>query len=384
MNRRVLFVSNGVGEDLIAAGIAGIVQDAGAEATAYPLVGLGAYPTHTSLLDPRRELPSGGFSFRAGSRGLGADLAAGIAGLWFAQRRTLTRQRDRFDLVVAVGDVYCLWMAAIASPRPVMVATAESVRSSRFGLSARWVLRRHARHIFARDPDTAEALTAMGLPAEAPGNVMMDLLKRTGETFGLPQETPVVTLLPGSRRDAEENASLMARAADVIARETADVRFLLAVAPTVSAASIMERCGTLDAAATASDGGLQIGRARVQLTTAFADAVARAWVVLGMAGTANEQAAGLGRPVVAFPGHGAQFGPQFLRTQHQLLGDALVPARDWREAAGVVVRLLRDSGERERRGAAGRERMGPPGGTRRIADALLGILAGLNSRRLMR
>lgn len=364
--RRALFVSNGIGEDLIAARIIASLGAADAAlgtegaVTAYPLVGTGAYPPHISLLDPRRALPSGGFSFRAGLRGLGADLAAGIVGLSIQQRRTLARQRGRHSLVVAVGDAYCLWMAGQASSRVAFVSTAESVRIAPFGPLARAVMRRYARRIFARDPDSAEALAAHGLPAVAAGNVIMDLLQTTDERFGLPVETAVVTLLPGSRRDAPRNAAMLARAAEAVTGEIPDVRFLLPLAPTVSADEVARNLGA--------------SAARIHVTRAFADAVTRASVIIGLAGTANEQAAGLGRPVVGFPGPGTQFGRAFLSGQHRLLGDALVPARDWRDAAAAVVRLLRDPDERARRGAVGRARMGPPGGAQRIAGALLEMI----------
>jgi hypothetical protein len=277
---------------------------------------------------------------------------------WLEQRRALAAQRGRFDLAVAVGDVYCLWMACLAAPRAALVATADSVRTGAFGPPARWVLRRHAEAVFARDPETAAALSAMGLPARWEGNVMMDLLEYAGDTFGLAPETPVVTLLPGSRRDSPDNAGLLGRTVEAVAREAPDARFLLALAPGIPAASVQER----------------MVFPLVQLTRSFADAVNRACVVVGMAGTANEQAAGLGKPVVVFPGAGAQFGPGFLRTQHRLLGEAVVPARDWREAADAVVRLLRDPSERDRRGSVGRQHMGPPGGADRIASALLQMI----------
>lgn len=375
MRRRVLFISNGIGEDMIAARIAASLPDRLVTVAAYPLVGLGVYPPSFVLLDPRRELPSAGFSLRSGWRGLPADLAAGLVGLWRAQYRTLRAQRGQWDLVVAVGDVYCLRMASLAAPRAAFVATAESVRIAPFGWVARQVMRRRALRIFARDPDSASFLAAHGLPAVAPGNVMMDLVSPTGETFDLEPDVPVVALLPGSRRDAPHNAVLLARAAAAIADRARDVRFLLAVAPTVSESALRERLCGLGYVATSADGDLTLGRARTKLTRAFADAVARAWVILGMAGTAHEQAAGLGRPVVAFPGHSAQFGRAFLGMQHRLLGDALVPTRHWGEAAAAVVRLLHDPAERERRGAVGRQRMGPPGGAQHIADELTELLS---------
>ncbi|MGH2373987.1 MAG: lipid-A-disaccharide synthase-related protein [bacterium] len=370
----MLVVSNGVGEDLIATRIIGSLPDPDVEVTAYPLVGLGAYPSHMPLLDPRRALPGGGFSLRAGLRGLGADLTSGLVGLWMAQRRTLRGQRGQFDLVTAVGDTYCLWMAALAAPRVAFVSTADSVRISPFGLLARISLRRHARRIFARDPETAQALVAQGLPAVAVGNAMMDLVHPAGERFSFPPHVQVVTLLPGSRGDAPENAALLARAARAIADECTDVRFLLARAPTVADDDITRALSASDSAMKRVGDMITIGPAQIHLTSAFADAVERATIVLGLAGTANEQAAGMGRPVVSFPGPGPQYGPAFLRDQHRLLGDALVPTSSWQEAVLAAVRLLRSPEERERRGAVGRARMGSAGGAQRIADALVEMI----------
>ncbi len=367
---RVLVVSNGVGEDLIATRIIESLPRADITVSAYPLVGLGAYPSHISLLDPRRALPGGGFSLRAGLRGLGSDLRGGIVSLWLAQRRTLRAQRGAFDLVVAIGDTYCLWMAGLAARRVAFVSTADSVRIAPFGLLARMGLRRHARRIFARDPETAEALVAQGLPAAAAGNVMMDLVRPAGECFDVPPDAPVVTLLPGSHRDAPANAALLARAARAIAGECPEARFLLARAAAVSADAIVRALAAVDGTMSRTGDVIVIGHARIHLTTAFADALERAAVVIGLAGTANEQAVGLGRPVVAFPGPGPQYGPAFLRAQHRLLGESLLPTPTWQEAAMAAIRLLRDPGERERRGAVGRERMGAAGGAQRIAGAL--------------
>jgi len=359
--KRVLLVSNGVGEDLIAGALARDLASRGVAVTAFPLVGLGAYPADVPLLDPRRELHSGGFSFRAGLRGLQGDLAGGILGLWSAQRRTLRAQRGRFDLVVAIGDTYCLYMAGAASRRVTLVATADSVRIGSFGNVARWWLRRFADRVFTRDADTADTLAAMGCQTESVGTAMLDQLQCTGETFGLDPTTPVVTLLPGSRRDAPDNAALLADAATAVAQEIPETRFLMALAPSVSADLVRARVAA--------------AKASIVLTPLLADAVSRASVVMGLAGTANEQAAGLGKPVVAFPGNGAQFGPHFLKAQHRLLGEALLPTATWRAAATAVVGLLRDHEERRRRGQIGRQRMGLPGATQRILTRLLEILS---------
>jgi uncharacterized protein (TIGR03492 family) len=146
-------------------------------------------------------------------------------------------------------------------------------------------------------------------------------------------------LLPGSRGDAPQNAVLLAQAAAAIAETTTDARFLVSVAPTVREEQVRRALAMCPGASAIEDHNLRIGSARLQLTTSFADALACGTVVIGMAGTAHEQAAAMGRPVVGFPGQGAQFGPQFLRLQQRLLGDALIAARNWREAAEIVVVL---------------------------------------------
>jgi uncharacterized protein (TIGR03492 family) len=150
------------------------------------------------------------------------------------------------------------------------------------------------------------------------------------------------------------------------------VHFVCALAPTIDLARVR-------AAASATgweiDGdGLRRDGITVTLTRAFGDAIRSAGVVVGLAGTANEQAAGLGRPVVTFVGPGAQVSPHFVALQQRLLGEALIVARGWQDAAEAVVRLLGNPAERAARGGIGRERMGEPGAVPRIAHAVLDLV----------
>jgi uncharacterized protein (TIGR03492 family) len=85
----------------------------------------------------------------------------------------------------------------------------------------------------------------------------------------------------------------------------------------------------------------------------------------------------LGKPVVAFPGPGVQYTPGFLSLQRKILGEALVAVPSAEQAAGAVLRLLADPPERDRRGQAGRERMGAPGAGARIAAALRALASEL-------
>jgi len=376
--KRLLVVSNGYGEDLEAAQVVRHLPPGAVAVSAYPLVGLGrAYPAGVTLLDPRRDLPSGGFGLRAGWAAAWADLRGGWIGLWRQQRRTLRSQRGAVDLVLAAGDVYCLWMASAAG-RPV--AYLALPRSEYIGphspLELR-IIRRTASEVFARDEVTAAALRRERIPARYLGFPLMDTLAPSGETFGIPAEQPLVTLLPGSKPPAFENVALLLRAAALAralaARHTPPVpppAVLVAWAPGLPVARLRETVEALGGRWT-DPRRFQLDGGEVVVTTEqFADALARSTVVLGMAGAAHEQAAGLGKPVVAFPGRGPQFTARFLREQQRLLGDALVAATGPEDAARAVVGLLADRAERERRGRVGRERQGGAGGAEAIAQQL--------------
>ncbi len=362
----VLIVSNGYGEDAVGNGLAQELREK-AKVVAYPLVGLGSAYQDVPLLDPRRDLPSGGFGLRGSWPVFLDDLRAGAWGLWRKQREALRRQRDKHTRIVALGDAYCLWIAAHAGKPAAFVATAKSEYNEPYRWFERALIRRLASVVYTRDEITAKTLNKHGIPARFSGNPLMDTVQAEAD---LPRNRswPTVTLLPGSRREAAKNLVLLLQLSDELALST-DTNIFCAVANTIHKEELMaeaRRVGWQDA-----DSELSSKHARVVLTNAFGSAIRSADVVVGLAGTANEQAAGLGKPVVAFPGSGAQYSKNFMRLQHRLLGDALVPARNWKEAAAAVIRLLRSPGERARRGQVGRDRMGEPGAIQRIAGELI-------------
>jgi uncharacterized protein (TIGR03492 family) len=110
---------------------------------------------------------------------------------------------------------------------------------------------------------------------------------------------------------------------------------------------------------------------------AFGDVLRAADAVLGQAGTGNEQAAGLGKPVIAAaerPESLERVGWYRMR-QQRLLGDALLvlPGDDDEAFASAVVRLIDDPVRIEKMAQAGRTRMGGTGAASAVADAALAI-----------
>lgn len=361
----ILIVSNGFGEDAVGNALAAVLRARGADVQAYPLVGLGHAYRDVRLVEPRRALPSGGFAFRGSWKLILAELRAGAWQLWRQQRNALRRQRGLHSHVVAIGDAYCLWMAAQAGVPIVFVATANSEYHDPLGWAARKLIRRYASVTYVRDRLTADALIRHEINARYAGNPLMDVIEN-GQVP--PLAAPVVVLLPGSRDDAATNLATLLQLCAAL-RGIRPITFVCALAPTVSRESVLRTVRPMGWQE--RDGQLWLGETRVLISREFGPTVRAADIVVGLAGTANEQAAGLGKAVVAFPVTGAQYTKGFMELQRRLLGDALVPARDWRDAATAVLRLLDDPAERARRGRAGSERMGDAGAVNRIAADVL-------------
>ncbi len=373
----LLVLSNGHGEDAIAARLVErlVARRPGLQVGALPLVGPGhAYErAGIPLVFRSRPMPSGGFGWQSPRLFL-QDLAAGFLSLTAAQLDVLRRLRDRVRALLVVGDIYPLLLSAAYRVPKVFVATARSDYISPHLAFERRVLARSCEVVFTRDAPTAASLCRAGVRAVHLGNVMMDLVQPRGLSLGLAPDRPVLGLLPGSRQDFADNLVALADLAREVVAQRPQVQVVAAVASGIGKLPLppgspwrvvdpdpRERAQGLQAVME-MEGGLRIGVTE----EGFADLLRSATVILGLSGTANEQAAGMGVPVVAFARPGVQYTRRFALRQKRLLAEALVLAQDPRDAAVWVVRLLDDPEERRRRGQAGRERMGGPGATERI------------------
>jgi len=383
---RILLVSNGFGEMAVLETVAKAIaaRDPSASLTHMPLVGrldAGAWP---QPVGPQAAMPSGGLVTYWNVPNIIRDVGAGLIGLSLSQFAFLSRQRRSYDAVVAVGDVYCaaacLWFARVPT---VVVATAKSERVAPHSWIERRILR-GARITFARDEPTALELMRGGVRARYAGNAMMDQV--VAPEFALPIADGAihVALLPGSRSDAPQNTRAAARRLlRMSALSGKPVQAFLALAPAADVTAII---GVLKAEgfevtvyrhvrgviAIALRDAVEIGLVRSGLAASL-DA---ADVVLGQAGTGNEQAAGLGKPVIAAaaPGESPQSVGWYRMRQQKLLGEALVVFQgDDDTFARDVLALLADRDRVAAMGAAGRERMGAPGASDAIAQAVLEV-----------
>ena len=372
---RVLFVTNGHGEAAIAARIARELPNVQTHHLALVGTGFGA----GSFVDvgPQRAMPSGGLVAMGNVAAFSRDLRAGFLALLGRQIGFLRGARSGYDCIVAVGDIYALLLARFAARPIVYVGTAKSVYVEPYGALERRVLR-GARAIFVRDEATAEDLRANGVEAEAPGNVIVDLLHDDGASLAWTRPLRLA-LLPGSREPAYGDAVLLAAVARRVAELRAGVEAAMSLAPGLDAArfaQVLRSDGWVlqnesDATPFCASEPLPLRGVRGSLGALLATAT----IAIGQAGTANEAAAGCGLPVVALETpHASRAVGWYRMRQAKLLGDALaiVPG-DVESAARAIVALLDEPARRAQMGASGRERMGGSGGAVRIAAAIARI-----------
>lgn len=354
----VLFVTNGHGEAAIAARIAREVRAIADLATDhFALVGEGFGEAGFRAVGPQRAMPSGGLVAMGNVRAFARDAGAGWFGLFAAQLRFLGTVRRKYAALVAVGDAYGAALARRAALPWIFVGTAKSAYVAPYGAFERRIIG-GARRIFVRDAATAAALTAAGVGAEAPGNVIVDLLAGD-EPYAWPGQVRLA-LLPGSRERAYSDAARIVEVVDRVAGRVAGVVAALSIAPGLDPGRFAPLLASRPAIAGWSGG--------------IGGILAGATLAIGQAGTANEAAAANGVPVVALELAGDQRSGWYRMRQERLLGEALlVVPGDPAAAADAVVALLGDPARRARMAAAGRERMGGAGGAAAIARAIVDL-----------
>ena len=352
--RRVLFVTNGHGEIAIAARIAADVHrlgDAGIATDHLALVGGDFSEGDLTGVGPRRSMPSGGLVAMGNVGAFARDVVAGFIPFWFEGLRFLQRAQGRYEKLVAVGDVYCLWMALRAGTPTYFVGTAKSAYVAPYGRGECRIMRR-AKRVFVRDVATQRLVQACGVSAEAPGNVIADLAQ-SDERFPWIGDVRVV-VLPGSRASAYANATAIGNALrDVSARRAIDVA--ISIAPGIDEKHLLAALGVVARAWAGELGGLFAG----------------ATLAIGQAGTANEAAAPAGVPVVALADFARKEDWYRMRQRKLLDGALAIIPSDPHSAAHEILKLIDDAQRRTQMSSTGLERMGNPGGAAAIARAVI-------------
>lgn len=366
---KLLIISNGHGEDSIAAEIVRRLPKR-IEIAAYPTLGDGrAYEGVAPIVGPRRKLPSEGHRLR------GSLIRDAFAGFGIGPALGFMRgEAKKYDAVLVVGDmlgiVMCWWTRQRVR---LYLDVYKSGYDNRYSPAELFILRRTADLVMTRDAILAEQLNAAKVPAKFVGNAIMDtVVQGPYDALRRRHHAKAIAVLPGSRVSLVDNFKVQV---DALRRvpgiEGIDVFAVLA--PPGDAADLEGISGLRLAPSMSRDGDLGTltdGRVTLHLSSGSLGAVlAASDVVLGQGGTANLQALGLGKPIVSFHAEGST---ERRKARNQALaGDArLFVERDPEAMAAALAHLLADEADRLRRGAIGRERMGPPGAIAAIIQEL--------------
>ena len=396
IHRKVLFISNGHGEDLNAVQIVKALrqQQPQLKIGAMPIVGQGnAYRNlNIDIIGPTESLPSGGFVYNDRFKLLD-DIRSGLFTLLWRQIQATRKYGRDCDAIFAIGDVVVL-LGAYLTGKPYMAfivsSSAYYENRMQFPRLTDWLLKSdRCRQIFTRDRYTAKMLNQQGYDkAIFVGFPAMDALEITGKDLQLSPDLPLVALLPGSRLpEAGTNLQLLL---DLAIATTPlfpnGIQFCAAVTPNLC---LPDPTGMIPLQQVAEQQGWEyhptgyLTHPQHQIALrciydAFADILHQCDLVVGMAGTAIEQAVGLGKPIIQIPGAGPQFTYTFAEAQMRLLGSSIqtigtkpATADTISQAAQAIYRTLEDREYLAQCRQNGLERIGGAGG----GDAMARIFA---------
>ncbi|MCS7234273.1 MAG: lipid-A-disaccharide synthase-related protein [Synergistetes bacterium] len=363
---KVLVLSNGHGEDAIATKLCHLLEKEGFKPYAFPLVGDGRTFT-VPVLSPPAILPSGGI-VKYYFRDLLRDIKAGLIKILWRQFKALRRQRN-FDKYICIGDFFLVAFTRFAlGVRPVFLGVAKTVYIRGYFSFEKHFLRKWCEIVLTRDPETAKELSKRGVRAFYWGNPIMDALDIKGITLSL--DSPIVAILPGSREQAYRDLPMLLETVYLLTQSNGKLGFLMIPASSIKLEKVREIALSVGWQFTEENppfwGALRKGDAKIFITFELGDALSSSTVVLGLAGTANQQAAGLGKPVVSVDDKGK-------RIQKKLLGGAevLVPY-DPQALREALYNILKNREVYEKMSREGKKRMGEKGALEKLISYLKG------------
>lgn len=391
-SKKVLFISNGHGEDLNASEVLKALRAeyADIQVAALPMVGEGnAYrKLGVEIIAPTLTLPSGGFVYMD-KRQLLTDVREGLLRLTWQQVKAARAYAKDCSLIFATGDIVPLAIARITGcPYTAFIVSSSAHYENRMKppILMDWLLRSPlCKTIFTRDAFTAKLMQQQHISkAIFAGYPIMDVLEPAGVNLELKPEIPVLALLPGSRLpEASYNLGLMLDLVKITSEfDLKPIQFRAALVPSMMSPEILHAIALRHNWSFTSPNKLIHDELEVTCySNAFADILHNCNLVVGMAGTAVEQSVGLGKPVIQILGQGPQFTYAFAEAQMRLLGKSVqtigkTPATldILKEAAHKIKMTLEDTDYLHACQENGIERVGLKGGAAKIATHIARLI----------
>ena len=333
------------------------------------------------IIAPTATMPSGGIIYTNPLNWI-KDIGAGLISLTIKQIQAAFKVSKDCDLLIAVGDIVPIAIARLTG-RPFVafiVSTSSYYEGTiKLPLLTELCLRSDkCLRVFTRDKYTATDLQNRGIKkAIFAGYPIMDVLTPTGKDLELDSQIPMIALLAGSRLpEALSNLALQLQVCEEIVK-IKPMQFRAAIIPSIRETDLENLAK--------QEGWHYLGAGKLEKNgallccyrDAFADILHHCDACLAMAGTAVEQAVGLGKPVLQIPGFGPQFTYPFAEAQMRLLGESVITIGQkptevnlFKNAAVKIVDILADSQYLHRCLENGKIRVGESGGSKNIAEEI--------------
>ena len=342
----ILVISNGYGEDLIASQLCQSILNNHPKCIILPIPLIGSGQAYQKIgLSPfikNDMLPSGGFIRTL--KELFLDIKAGLIKNHYKKHtQTIQLLKHKADTVISVGDIYALWMGSRGVNKPLFfLPTAKSDLFMPHSWFEKYLIKKWAKHVFPRDELTTKNLIKDGIKASFYGNPMMDRLVAKKIQFEITGDQKVIGILPGSRKEAIGNLERILSVVIYLQKINPKLEFIIALAPQINLDDVQFSGWQIKKRQDECYFSFNQSSLRVGISSEFIDVVQRSSCIIGMAGTANEQAVFMNRHVFTFEGTGPQSTKQRFLEQAKLCGDKcqfIAEKRPQKIASHIAVQL---------------------------------------------
>ncbi|MBC7476023.1 MAG: hypothetical protein H7263_17200 [Candidatus Sericytochromatia bacterium] len=390
----VLFVSNGEAEDAIALSLIRywlyFREEDRVAALAIAGTGKQYLANDIPLISQPMQMPSNGFAYQ-NWRLLYQDFEAGLFSHIRRQYKSLKKLSNQIDYIVGVGDIVPVIASRILKKPSSFVGCAmsdyyinpqKSTTSSYSGLK-RSFLKNMNTLVFPRDLLTTNNLIRLGVRAEYLGNPMLDCIQYNKNLdLKLNPENHIIAILPGSHDDARNNFRIIMSLVEKMKFDKPLI-FLVAVADKEDIPRYgkdLSKSNWFIQKSSPRHTVWKNNKDQLHLLSGyFGNILMTSHAVIGTSGTGNEQAAGIGIPVISFPCGSIQYTKRFGEAQKRLLGKSLSYINNSSPSSDLLLKhlniALTNTQYREQVKNNAIERFGDFGASERIVSRIVQTLS---------
>ena len=340
---RILLLSNGHGEDLSGSLIAKQLLNSGYSVDALPIVGSGVHyeEKKINIIGKTKEFSTGGIGYNS-FKGRLTEIFGGEI-LYLLKRLYLTYKiRTNYNYFFVVGDIVPVFFAWVCKKDFFTYLVAYSSHyEGRLKLpwpAKFFLLSKNAKKIYTRDLLTSHDLSLqLKKKVSFLGNPFMD------KFFVLDKEVKQsdfsIGVLPGSR--FPENIDNFVLTLEVLESLSKfdyfqKIEFNFALVNSLSMIKTREIMESRKWVSLERINEKNLLRFKYKSITVnlfwntFSEILIQSRLCISMAGTASEQAIGLGKPVIQIEGKGPQFTKSFAEAQRRLLGQFVFCASNYK------------------------------------------------------